>query len=125
MKNIFGEGTSPKLRGLREGFEELGLNPDELLKHGIEKNLYGVALAANLPQYLLGFDSDVKWFFDPSKSSEAVKAIGEWWKYRWAEPRARRPDIIESIRKETLVYPIRHAGRVPEVTGNDQEVLFD
>ena len=35
--NLFGEGTSPKLRGLRDGLMGLGLKAEDLLIHGIER----------------------------------------------------------------------------------------
>jgi hypothetical protein len=127
VKNVFGEGTSSKLRGLREGFEQLDLEPELLMTHGIEKNLYGVALASNVAEYLLAFDSDVKWLFDPAKADEAVLRISEWWTTRWAGARGSREDILLRIRRETLIHPIRHAGRVPVVRtqADDQASLFN
>ena len=112
VNNVFGEGTSPKLRGLREGLGKMGLNTEELLIHGIEKCLYGVRLASNVAEYLLGFDPEPKWLFDQSAVDCGTTSIAKWWVHRWATPRFANEEVIRSIRKETLIHPIRHSGRV-------------
>ncbi len=112
VNNVFGEGTSPKLRGLREGLDKMGLNTGELLIHGIEKCIYGVRLASNVAEYLLGFDPEPKWLFDQSAIDVGTSSIAKWWVHRWAAPRLANEDVIRSIRTETLVHPIRHSGRV-------------
>ena len=56
VNNVFGEGTSPKLRSLRDGLNALGMNSDEMLQHGIEKVVYGAALVSNSARYLLRLD---------------------------------------------------------------------
>lgn len=108
--NLFGEGTSPKLRGLRDGLIALGLDADELLIHGIERCMYGVKLAANLDRYLLGMDETPEWVFDPSDASSG--AVATWWVERWANARAARGDVLAQIKQEGLAHPIRHHARV-------------
>ncbi|RYH00435.1 MAG: DUF4338 domain-containing protein [Alphaproteobacteria bacterium] len=108
--NLFGEGTSPKLRGLRDGLMALGLDADELLVHGIERCMYGVKLASNVDRYLLGMDQSPSWIFDPNDVS-TTKVVA-WWMTRWAQSRACRTDIQALVRQEGLAYPIRHRARV-------------
>ena len=121
--NLFGEGTSPKLRGLRDGLVALGLEAEELLVHGMERCMYGVKLARNLDRYLLGMDESPDWIIEPSRSSTA--AVSEWWIRRWAEARAKRADVLAELKNEGLAYPIRHRARVrlPE-KDNGQKVMF-
>lgn len=121
--NVFGEGTSPKLRGLRDGLLALGLNAEELLVHGMERCMYGVKLARNLDRYLLGIDARPEWVFD--RDYHAVKDVFRWWMGRWAVARASRDDVRASIERESLAYPIRHRARVqlPE-KDNAQGVMF-
>ncbi|WP_164964330.1 Druantia anti-phage system protein DruA [Rubrivivax sp. JA1026] len=121
--NLFGEGTSPKLRGLRDGLIALGLDADELLVHGIERCMYGVKLATNLDRYLLGMDESPNWVFDPADvGSDKVAA---WWAERWAEARARREDVLAKVRHEGLAHPIRHHARVrlPEREDGQQAIF--
>lgn len=108
--NLFGEGTSPKLRGLRDGLMALGLDADELLVHGMERCMYGVKLAKNLDRYLLGLDAQPEWVLDPER--EAVRNVARWWIERWGSARARREDVRDGIAREGLAHPIRHHARV-------------
>lgn len=120
--NLFGEGTSPKLRGLRDGLNELGLSADPLLVHGMERCMYGVKLASNLDRYLLGLDSKPDWVFSPQ--SKAAPSIAKWWVERWGNARASRDDVLFNLEREGLAYPIRHRGRVqlPERDDGQREI---
>ncbi len=121
--NLFGEGTSPKLRGLRDGLMALGLNADELLIHGIERCMYGVKLARNLDRYLLGMAESPEWVFDLDADSTAQ--VSRWWAARWAQSRSDRKDVLALIRREGLAHPIRHGGRVrlPEQENGQGELI--
>lgn len=120
--NLFGEGTSPKLRGLRDGLVALGLDATPLLIHGIERCMYGVKLATNVDRYLLGMDSQPEWTFD--LDFRDASRVGKWWAERWAAQRAGREDVLASIGRETLAHPITHRARVrlPEREGS--QLLF-
>jgi len=121
--NLFGEGTSPKLRGLRDGLMALGLEADELLVHGMERCMYGVKLAKNLDRYLLGLDAQPGWVFDPER--QAVRDVARWWIARWGAGRAKRDDVLELIEREGLAHPIRHHARVQLPEKDDgQSVMF-
>lgn len=121
--NLFGEGTSPKLRGLRDGLMALGLEADELLVHGMERCMYGVKLAKNLDRYLLGLDAEPVWVFD--RERETVRDVARWWVERWGGVRAKRDDVREGIAREGLAHPIRHHARVQLPEKDDgQGVMF-
>ena len=108
--NLFGEGTSPKLRGLRDGLMAIGLAADELLVHGIERCMYGVKLARNVDRYLLGIDEAPEWLCDLSDATSGK--VAAWWATRWASARAQRDDVLAQVRHEGLAHPIRHRARV-------------
>lgn len=108
--NLFGEGSSPKLRGLRDGLIAIGLDADELLIHGIGRCMYGAKLAGNLDRYLLGMDQSPEWVFDPDETGP--EKIAAWWATRWAGARTKRDDVLAMVRHDGLVYPIRHRARV-------------
>jgi hypothetical protein len=122
--NLFGEGTSPKLRGLRDGFVSLGLDAEELLVHGIERCMYGVKLARNLDRYLLGLDQDPDWL--PDVKMRSARNVSEWWINRWAIPRSLRESVTREIEHEGLAYPIRHRARVrlPDRDEEQQSISF-
>jgi hypothetical protein len=125
VNNVFGEGTSPKLRGLRSGLELLGLNSNELLVHGIEKSVYGAMLASNVDRYLLGLDPTPVWLFDPIAADTCCSTIGHWWLHRWALARLSNEEVRMRMQRETMVYPIRHSARVqmPVVDAGQSEMF--
>lgn len=120
--NLFGEGTSPKLRGLRDGLVALGLEAEPMLVHGIERCMYGVKLASNVDRYLLGVDQSPEWIFDLQCNDTG--RVSKWWAERWAAPRVARQDVISAVRLETLAHPIRHRARVRMPERGGTEHLF-
>ncbi|MGQ0502081.1 MAG: Druantia anti-phage system protein DruA [Panacagrimonas sp.] len=115
--NLFGEGTSPKLRGLRDGLVALGLEAEQMLVHGIERSMYGVKLATNVDRYLLGMDPQPEWIFD--LDCRDTTRVGAWWVERWATQRVKKDEIVSALLQETLAHPIKHRARVrlPEMDG--------
>ena len=122
VNNVFGEGTSPKMRAIREGMEALGLVSDKVLTHGMGKCLYGVSLVRNLRDYLLRIDDKPDYRFNLDHPKESTLHIVAKWYQRWAATRAERIDVLENIRKESLVYPIRHQARVTMPQEDDQQI---
>lgn len=112
VNNVFGEGANPKLRALRDGLTSLGLKPELLLKHGQHKCIYGVSLASNLRQYLLGIAKKPKYIFDLKGWKECERAISNWWFQRWAATRIKKAEIVERVKQHSHIHPIRHGARV-------------
>ncbi len=112
MNSLFGEGVSPRLRKVRLGLAALGWPANELLRHGRERILYGVPLVENLRDYSLGVDEEPQYLLDP-ELPEADTKVAEWWFERWCRPRARRKEVLESMRAHRLVRPVKHGARVP------------
>jgi len=111
VNSVFGEGVSPRLRKVRIGLAALGWPANELLRHGRERIVYGVPLVSNLLDYSLGIDSDPDYLFD-IEQADSEERIADWWFQRWASMRASRPEILDAIRANTLIRPVRHGARV-------------
>lgn len=109
---VFGEGTSPKLRALRDGLTRLGFDTEPLLHHGMRRLIYGVPLITNLTTYLLGMDSEPHYVLPKVEAGQAVSSVVGWWLSRWVAPRLRQ-ETLSAIERHTLVHPITHGGRVP------------
>lgn len=85
INNRFGEGTSPRLRQIREGLDALGLDSDTILHHATPRLFYACELGSNARESLLGLS-------DAAAHAEAASDIGEAWRRRWLDARARRPE---------------------------------
>jgi len=120
VNSVFGEGANPRLRKIRDALEELGLPEDELLHHGTPRLVYGVQLALNMRDYLLGRVKRPKYLMPSRLPRKATEGIVRWWFERWLMNRVSREDILERVARHTLVHPIRHGARV-ELPANDFE----
>lgn len=123
---VFGEGSNPRLRQIRGGIGELGLSADQLLKHGIPRLVYGVRLAHNLREYLLGLAKRPKYIVPQDDPATTSQRIAQWWLERWLLGRAQRPEVIERVVRHNFVHPIRHGARVFLPRADlEQQVLFE
>ncbi|MFY9512939.1 MAG: Druantia anti-phage system protein DruA [Rubrivivax sp.] len=97
---VFGEGQSPKLRLLREGFAGLGLNQTNLLQHGSPRIIYGVQLVSNLSRMLLGVDDQPDYAIDP-ETADAERDIGRHWISRWLASRLDHAPALQAVASST------------------------
>jgi hypothetical protein len=124
VNNVFGEGTSPKLRSLRDGLNALGINSEEMLQHGIEKVVYGATLVANASRYLLRLDDVPQYLFSLDKTQASTARIAQYWFDRWASPRMGRSETEQKLLSHTLVRPIRHGARVVLPSNDADQLAF-
>lgn len=81
--NRFGDGPNWKVRVIRQAIRELGLS-SELLRHGIQRQVFVVPLAENTRAFLLGRSKT------PRYITLRVSEIAEFWRRRWGLPRSQR-----------------------------------
>ena len=116
VNSIFGEGVNPKLRKVREALDLVGLRADILLRHGSPRIVYGIALASNFREILLGIDSKPKYIIPEDLGS--TEALSDYWRYRWLAQRIRSAEVLTSVRSQATSYPLNHGARVslPEMS---------
>jgi hypothetical protein len=112
FNSIFGEGVNPKLRKLRSGLEAVGFPADVVLRHGDSRLVYGVALATNFRDVLLGVAKRRVPLIPGAQWAVGSTRLVQYWRRRWLTGRIDRPGIIEQVASHTLVRPIRHGARV-------------
>ena len=113
FNSIFGEGVNPKLRKLRSGLEAVGFPAELLLRHGDSRLVYGVALATNFRDVLLGLAKRRNPLIPRSPSvGEQSAPLVEYWRRRWLAGRIERPGVLEQVARHTLIHPITHGARV-------------
>lgn len=106
----FGEGPSWRMRVIREALRRVGLD-DELIRHGIAREVYGMGLAGDWREYLRG-QVDACQATRPKAQDIADAALK-----RWLVPRSRRmSDYVAWRRQDTEALFMRAmdlAGQTP------------
>lgn len=97
----FGDGPNWRIRVARKGLESLGLNADEILKHGIQREVYAMPIARNSRQFLSGEDKE------PIFNQLTVNEISALARNRWLLPRSIRRPGFQEFRREQLHYVLR------------------
>jgi hypothetical protein len=111
VNSIFGEGVSPRLRKVREGLDVLGLPTEALLRHRRKRTVYGVVVAKNAREYLLGIEKAPKYLFK-TRGKRSVDAVVGWWVHRWLSPRIMSDAVLEQVAQHDHILPMRHGARV-------------
>ena len=100
------------MRKLRDGLSGVGLPADDLLMHGNPRVVYGIQIAKNFREVLLGMDAKPKYFLSLTKAKQFTANLAAFWRRRWIVGRIQRPGILEEVEKHTLSYPVTHGARV-------------
>jgi hypothetical protein len=124
VNSIFGEGVNPLMRKIREALSTVGLLSDELLLHGNQRVTYGIRLARNFREILLGFDKRPSYLIPQSTPRQRTDMIADYWRRRWLSTRVARLGILDEVAKHTLAYPITHGAMVPLSPDADDNSFF-
>ena len=98
----FGNGPSPKLRKLRDGFEILGISETNLIRHGFPRIIYGVKLAKNVERVLLGVDKTPNMIINSLYKNSEQKIVDFWLK-RWLMSRINYEPALLVLGESTPV----------------------
>jgi hypothetical protein len=93
INSVFGEGSSPRMRQIREGLNILGINDDSLLKQHLGRKVYGCELYEGAREDLLGFEKRKSRQLVPSAS-----AIARGWIARWLSMRIQNVSVLDRLR---------------------------
>jgi hypothetical protein len=124
VNSIFGEGVNPLIRKIRDGLTLIGMPADDLLKHGNPRVIYGVPLAENFRDVLLGLQAKPKYFFSLRGAEAQTEVLANYWRRRWLAGRIMNPANLKDVAQHTLSYPVKHGARVQQIK-EDQAELFD
>lgn len=92
VNNRFGEGTSPRLRQIREGLDALGLKSDAILHHATPRIFYGCELSPGSHAALLGLGT-------ANTAAPSCSDIAAAWRCRWLSSRIRRDETLTEVAK--------------------------
>ena len=94
--NRFGMGPNWKLRVARAALESAGFDSRVLLRHGVERDLYGIPLARNWRQVLQGTQERVY------SQVQSMEAISHYCRDRWLVPRSLRDSTYLTITRGAI-----------------------
>ena len=114
-----GTGPNWRIRVLRTGLRELGIDGDEVLLHGIRREIFAMPVADNARAFLRG--EDLAPTFGQQRSVEEISLLAL---DRWMVPRARRrPQYRAVSRISTLEGLQLHDVDYPELPPLAQRFL--
>lgn len=125
VNSIFGEGANPLLRKLKDAMELLELESNPILNHRNKRVVYGIALAENFGDVLMGLAQRPKYFIPQVKPKLRTELIGNYWIKRWLLNRIKSEEVLNQIAAHTVSYPVTHGARVPLVLDDKAPTLFD
>lgn len=91
INHRFGEGTSARLRQVREGLEVLGIRSDDVLHHATPRLFYACELHDRAREALVGFGTDSVEYSPP------LAAVADAWRRRWLAGRIQNPEVITQV----------------------------
>jgi len=97
----FGMGPNWRIRVVREALESIGLEPDSILKHGIQREVFAAPLATNWRQVLKGEHARVRARLLPAQ------AIADYCIARWMLPRSVRDLTYRSVTRESILAAMK------------------
>lgn len=92
----FGNGPNWRIRVIRQTVQKLGFDQN-ILKHGVQREVYIIPLAKNWKTYLTG--ESKRALFD----LRTVEEISTFCLNRWIIPRAERDKSFLSVKRDDLV----------------------
>lgn len=105
VNHVLGEGVSPKMRIIRRGLDALFRNgqrtlSDKMSKHQMQRLIYGVWLAENGRDYLLGRADKPSYIWDGAlPPSEGTARIAAYWRARWLDSRIKHDPALAQLEK--------------------------
>lgn len=111
VNNRFGEGTSPRLRQIREGLDALGVSSDMILHHATPRIFYGCELTPGARGALVGLRT-------PEATSPSAEDIAAAWRRRWLGPRILREETLSELAQlgpDTVRAALQPEGLSPRI----------
>jgi len=93
VNNVFGEGNSPRLRQVREGLEDLGLDANAILRHSAPRIVYGIELYEGATRALTMNK-------EPRAKSPGFDAVAAAWSQRWLSMRINNGDVLVKVAQQ-------------------------
>ena len=100
----FGMGPNWKLRVARAALEDIGIDGNSILKHGIEREVYAIPLAKNWKKVLSGEHQRIRSLTKPAAE------ISKFCLERWIVPRSKRDTSFRSFDSSSIISTLLNGG---------------
>ncbi len=100
----FGMGPNWKLRVARAALEDLGIDGNSILRHGVEREVYAIPLADNWREVLAGKRKRTR------SLTKSAKEISRFCLNRWVVPRSHRDKSYQSFEKSSIIDSLLNGG---------------
>ena len=100
----FGMGPNWKLRVARAALEDIGIDGNSILKHGVEREVYAIPLAENWKEVLSGEQKRVR------SLTKSAAEISEFCLDRWIVPRSNRDKRFRSFDSGGIMSALLNGG---------------
>jgi hypothetical protein len=117
--SIFGEGSSPRLRKIREIFERFKIPSDKVLNHSYKRIVYLYSLVQNISEEILKPDLNPRHILRQSPAKEISEEISLFWFNRWASNRVLNNIIVDKIQSESFTQTGMHNAYINTPTNNE------
>lgn len=105
--NRFGMGPNWKIRVARKALNEIGIDGEAILNHGIKREVYAVPLAKNWKEVLQGKNRNVR------STALPASEIAEFCLNRWIIPRASRDERYKMFNRCNIINCLLNGGPGP------------
>ena len=100
----FGMGPNWKLRVARAALEDIGIDANSILKHGIEREVYAIPLASNWKEVLSGRHKRIR------SLTRSAAEISEFCLDRWIVPRSNRDQSFQTFDRGSVLNALLNGG---------------
>ena len=100
----FGMGPNWKLRVARAALEDIGIDGNSILKHGVEREVYAIPLAENWKEVLSGEQKRVR------SLAKSAAELSEFCLDRWIVPRSNRDKSFRSFDSGGIMSALLNGG---------------
>ncbi len=91
VNHRFGEGSSPRLRQIRQALDDLGIDPSDILNHATPRIMYSCEIHRGAREELLGIRP-----LTESQTSSA-EIISDGWRHRWLANRIQNDSVLDEV----------------------------
>ena len=113
VNSIFGEGSNPLIRKIKDSIEHFDLDSKLILNHRSPRVVYAINIAQNFRDVLAGIAKRTKYLIPQTNPRHKTELIAQYWIKRWMSKRITNKEVMDEMKKHSLTHPITHGGRIP------------